>query len=241
MKSLLLALLLLVVTHQVEAKVHHTHKAPVHKVHKATKAKHYIDSKPPRSVTAAIKRASRATGVNTNVLAGYASLESNFKSKAKNPKGAKGLVQITPKTFRYLARTYGDSYGIVAANPLNPYHSAVLAGAYIKENRQILRDGLGREPTDEECYLAYFISPQKAIKVIQAPGRRDAVRMLGTVAYGHPKYFFTKRKHNTVSQFRTAVYRDFRKHVALGEVAMRGTVEKPYMLADLMKPHPYVQ
>lgn len=239
MKSLLIALLLsLMVAGPVEAKAHlHSTKVQVHK-----KTKTYVDSVPPRTVTAAIKRASRAAGVNTNVLAGYASLESSFKSKANNPKGAKGLVQITPKTFRYLARTYGPDHGITKANPFNPYHSAVLAAEYIKENRQILRDGLGREPTDEECYLAYFISPQKAVSVIQAPPKRDAVRMLGSVAYGHPKYFFTKRKHNTVSQFRTAVYRDFRKHVAIGEVAMRGpTVEKPYVIADLMKPHPYVQ
>lgn len=239
MKSMLIALLLsLMVAGPVEAKVH-SHPTKVH-VHKKTKT--YVDSAPPRTVTAAIKRASRATGVNTNVLAGYASLESSFKSKANNPKGAKGLVQITPKTFRYLARTYGPDHGITKANPFNPYHSAVLAAEYIKENRQILRDGLGREPTDEECYLAYFISPQKAVSVIQAPPRRDAVRMLGSVAYGHPKYFFTKRKHNTVSQFRTAVYRDFRKHVAIGEVAMRGPiVEEPYVIAYLMKPHPYVQ
>ena len=134
MKSMLIALLLsLMVAGPVDAKAHHAKPTKV-QVHKKTK--NYVDSVPPRTVTAAIKRASRATGVNTNVLAGYASLESSFKSKANNPKGAKGLVQITPKTFRYLARTYGPDHGITKANPFNPYHSAVLAAEYIKENGQ---------------------------------------------------------------------------------------------------------
>ncbi len=251
MKPLLIAFLLSLsmIAGHVEAKPtkHPTVKTSVVKGKiiktKAKKAKVIIDSsiKPTRSVTAAIRKASHATGVSSNVLAGYVSLESNFKANARNPKGAKGLVQITPATFRYLARTYGDNYGIARANPNNPYHSAVLAGAYIQENRQILRDGLGREPTDEECYLAYFISPQKAVKVIHAPPRKDAVRMLGSIAYSHKKYFFSGRKHNTVSEFRSAVYRDFRKHVDIGEVAMRQQVNKPVLIADLSRPHPYVQ
>lgn len=164
-----------------------------------------------------ITKASYATGVPAATLAGFAYTESRFKPKAVSTSNAKGLVQITPRTWRHLVRTYGKKHGIARnANPYNPLHSALMAGEYINENKAILKRALKRKPTDGELYLAYLISPQKAIQVIKAPGWKVAANIVPGAVKGQKRFFYTKhhRKHS-VREFRRAVYAEIDGHIDL--------------------------
>lgn len=164
-----------------------------------------------------ITKASYATGIPAATLAGFAYTESRFKSKAVSSSNAKGLFQITPRTWGHLVKTYGKKHGIAkTANPNNPLHSALMGAEYIKENEQILKRALKRKPTDGELYMAYLISPQKAIQIIKAPGWKTAANIVPSAVNGQKRFFYTKHKRkHSVREFRRAVYAEIDGHIDL--------------------------
>lgn len=179
----------------------------------------------------AITRAAYLTGYPAGELAGVASLESGFKAKAVSRQRAKGMFQITPSTYRYLAKKYAKKHGIHNPNPNNPLHSAILGAEYLKEIKAHMSRKLKRPALYEEAYLGYFIGPDRAVTVIKTPGWKDAVAMMPSVASGHKKFFYTKyKRHHSVREFRRAVYNEYRSHVgeyrSVARIAMNKHVKK---------------
>lgn len=178
----------------------------------------------------AIVKAAYRTNYPVAELAGIASMESGFKAKAVSHSRAKGLMQQVPSTFRYLAKKYGKKHGIVNANPNNPLHSAILGAEYLKEIKADLSKRLKRKATYEEAYLGYYLGPNRAAAVIRAPGWKDAVKFMPSVAAGHKKFFYNGKRHKSIREFRRAVYAEYNRHVDeyrdVAQIAMKKHVKK---------------
>lgn len=84
-------------------------------------------------------------------------MESGMNPYARNPaSSAKGLFQFTDKT----AKAYG------LEDPFDPEQSAAAAQKLTEDNRRALRSMLGREPTEQELYLAHQQGATGAARII---------------------------------------------------------------------------
>lgn len=153
-------------------------------------------------VTGAIRQAAQATGASFNYLLATARLESNLNPAARAPtSSASGLFQFIEQTWLGTMKTAGAGLGFgayadaISFNPASGRYdvadpgtrqaimalrndasaSAALAGAYTRNNAAQLASSLGRNPTDGELYIAHFLGPQGAERLIQtAASRPDA-------------------------------------------------------------------
>ena len=48
----------------------------------------------------------------------------------------------------------------------DPKISAMMAGAYAKQNAAFVENGIGRRPTSDELYIAHFLGPADAVRMI---------------------------------------------------------------------------
>lgn len=132
---------------------------------------------PSTDVLTSIQSAANAHGVDPNYLARLAQIESGMDPQAANPKSsARGLFQFINST----ARQYG------LADPLDPSQSADAAARLTLDNKKVLQQGLGREPTPGELYLAHQQGGAGALKLLTNPDARavdivgqDAIRLNG--------------------------------------------------------------
>lgn len=118
-----------------------------------------------------ILQAAQMTGVDPATLATFANIESSFDPNAKAPtSSAEGLFQFIDKTWKAKVRKYGAQYGITMQTPrTDPRASAIMGALYIKENAQILQRATGHAPTMAELYMAHFLGPTGAARMLTAP------------------------------------------------------------------------
>ena len=146
-------------------------------------------------VAGAIRQAAHATGASFDYLLATARLESNLDPAAQAPtSSASGLFQFIEQTWLGTMKTSGASLGLgayadaVSFNTVTGRYevadagmrqaimalrndasaSAALAGAYTRNNAAQLAGVLGRRPTDGELYIAHFLGPQGAERLIHA-------------------------------------------------------------------------
>jgi hypothetical protein len=145
-------------------------------------------------VTSHIRSASRQTGVSFDYLMAQANKESNLTSDAKSHESsAAGLFQFTKSTWLQLVKLHGEKYGLGAfadmihkdehgvftvSDPEQRQHilslrkdpalSSLIAGEYANDNRHWLEKSLGRKVGSTELYLAHFLGPAGAVKVLKA-------------------------------------------------------------------------
>jgi len=103
---------------------------------------------PPPQLATAMNRAFDERGVPPEQRPYYNTLaygESRFNPDAVSPTGARGPFQFTRGT----ARQYG------LANPSDPYASTLAAIDLTGDNRRVMTQRLGREPTDAELALGH--------------------------------------------------------------------------------------
>jgi len=146
-------------------------------------------------VTSNIRSASRQTGVSFDYLMAQANKESNLSSEAKSHESsAAGLFQFTKGTWLQLVKLHGAKYGLGAFADMiekqghdytikdpeqrqhvlslrkDPALSSLIAGEYAKDNRHWLEKSLGRKVGSTELYLAHFLGPAGAVKLLRAKG-----------------------------------------------------------------------
>lgn len=157
-------------------------------------------------VPKAIVRAAKATGTDPNVLATFANIESTMNDKAKNGR-VKGLLQFTPGTWKLMVKRHAKKHGLKHPDIYNAYHNAVLGAELINDNALWLETRLKRETSVEEKYLAHFISPNYALRIIRAGGWRSAKDLLPTsFVKGNRSYFYSKHgRALTVREFRRVI------------------------------------
>lgn len=147
---------------------------------------------PPVHVSNAIRKASKATGANFEYLLTTAARESNFKSHAKaKTSSAAGLFQFIEGTWLQTLKEEGARFGLGKYSPHifktssgryyvpnrqlraeilklrhDPEASSMMAGAFTQQNAGYVGERLGREPTQGELYIAHFLGPSGATKLI---------------------------------------------------------------------------
>jgi len=145
-------------------------------------------------VTSQIRSASRQTGVSFDYLMAQANKESAMTSDAKSHlSSAAGLFQFTKSTWLQLIKLHGAKHGLSAfadmieknakgeytvADPEQRQHilnlrkdpalSSLIAGEYAQDNRHRLEKSLGRKVGSTELYLAHFLGPAGAVKLLKA-------------------------------------------------------------------------
>lgn len=156
---------------------------------------------PGTDLTLAFRNASRRTGVGFDYLMRTAMQESSLRPNAKaSTSSAAGLFQFIESTWLRTLKTEGPRLGLeeaaAAIEPtgsgrftvadrdtreqiLNLRHdpeiSALMAGAFTRENSQALSGYLGRSPSDGELYMAHFLGADGAGRLISMAEERPGV------------------------------------------------------------------
>ena len=140
----------------------------------------------------AIAQASARTGVGFDYLLKTAQRESSLNTGAKaQTSSAAGLFQFIEQTWLGMVKNHGAKYGLESeaaaitqdfngryqiADPnqksaiLALRHdaevSSLMAAEYTQEASSVLQAGLGRAPRDAELYMAHFLGPGSAARLI---------------------------------------------------------------------------
>jgi len=149
---------------------------------------------PPPGVEAALRRASRATGVDFDYLVTTARRESAFKPHARSStSSATGLFQFIEETWLATVKRIGGALGLgrqaasiertadgrhriadparrqaILALREDPQVAALVAAAHTRQTAAHLERSLGRKPDAGELYLAHFLGPSGAVRLIRA-------------------------------------------------------------------------
>ena len=147
----------------------------------------------------AIAQAAQATGVDFDYLLAQARLESGLNPQARaGTSSASGLYQFLGGTWLDTLKKHGADHGLgwaaqAASDPsrraevmalrYDPQASALMAAELASDNRTALSGILGREPDSAELYLAHFLGPQGATRMLTAlaadPGQSAAAVLPG--------------------------------------------------------------
>lgn len=145
-------------------------------------------------VTGAIRQAAAQTGTSFGYLLATAQIESNLNPSAKAAtSSAQGLFQFIDQTWLQTVKQSGAAHGLgqyaaaisrsadgqfQVADPgmrtaimnmrSNPKINATMGAAYTRSNAEALYDGLGREATEGELYIAHFLGADGATRLIGA-------------------------------------------------------------------------
>lgn len=146
--------------------------------------------------------ASKMVGVDPGLMATMAAIESGFRGRVKaDTSSATGLYQFVGATWKAMLAKYGPKYGLDPSTPpTDPRANALLGAEYIRENSEILAKGLGRQPTDTDIYLAHFLGPNGALKLLGAKGDANAATLMPKAANANKSIFFADGRPRTVSQ-----------------------------------------
>jgi hypothetical protein len=158
--------------------------------------------------------------------------ESAFEAEAgSHVSSAAGLFQFTKNTWLHLIKTHGAEHGIgdlaehiqrtgrgdyvvrdakmrqhILDLRRDPQISSMMAGEYAKDNKTWLEKRLGRSVDSTDLYMAHFLGPGGAAKVLRAkdqdPGQA-AAELLPQAAHKNPSVFYDSN-HSPRSV--TAVY-----------------------------------
>ena len=174
------------------------------------------------AVTGAIRQAARATGADFKYLLATAQVESNFNADAQaRTSSAKGLFQFIEQTWLGTLKEQGGALGYAPyANAISrqpsgqytvgdprmydrimelradPNANALMAGAYTRANAGKLGERLGRQPTEGELYIAHFMGPQGAARLIDMAQERPytpAAAVFPGPARANPSVFYDAR------------------------------------------------
>jgi hypothetical protein len=172
-------------------------------------------------VAGAIRDAARSTGTSFEYLLTTAQIESNLNPAAQaTTSSAKGLYQFIDQTWLATMKSAGPALGYsryasaivqgadgrydvpdqtvrAAIMQLrgNPAVSAKLAGAFTRSNAAQLNTAIGRAPSEGELYIAHFLGPDGAAKLIGAARtspRAGAAEMFPQAAAANPAIFYDR-------------------------------------------------
>jgi hypothetical protein len=154
------------------------------------------------SVSGAIRQAARLTGTSFDYLLATARVESGLNPQAQaGTSSAGGLFQFIEQTWLATLKEAGPNlgYGRYAnaifrtesgryevADPIlrneilqlrhDPTANALMAGVFTQTNAAKLAERLGRRPNDGELYMAHFLGPAGAARLITRAGDQPDAR-----------------------------------------------------------------
>lgn len=146
----------------------------------------------PGNVLSAVNTASAKVGVDAKYMLATAKIESSFNPDAKaKTSSATGLFQFIDQTWLGTVKKFGPKHGLEADAALitrdasgrwtvtdpaararilglrtNADTNALMGAEFTKENAEVLRGALGREPTHTDLYAAHFMGAGGATKFL---------------------------------------------------------------------------
>jgi hypothetical protein len=176
------------------------------------------------NVTGAIRNAARATGASFEYLLATAQVESRLNPNARaQTSSARGLYQFIEQTWLETMKRAGATHGYthyadaitrtnsgryVVQDPAlkgeilklrgDPTANALMAGAFTNRNSELLTTRLGRAPTEGELYMAHFLGPSGAARLISLAGRNpdaNAAASFRSAARANRSIFFDRQGH----------------------------------------------
>jgi len=187
---------------------------------------------PSANIQSALRRASQVTGTDFDYLLRTARRESAFKTDVKSKtSSATGLFQFVEETWLATLKQVGGAFGLgkvanaiertasgrhkvpdpklrreILALRKDPQTSALMAAALTRQSAGILAGKLGRAPVAGELYMAHFLGPAGASKLITAATNRPAVpaaRLFPAAAAANRSIFYD---HSGTPRTARAVY-----------------------------------
>ncbi len=178
-----------------------------------------VSNNPASQITGAIRQASQSTGISFQYLLTTAKIESGLNPQAQAAtSSAKGLYQFIDQTWLGTMKQEGASLGLgqyadaiskssdgrysvedpaaraaIMKLRSDPETSALMAGAFSRANAFQLTGSIGRRPTEGELYIAHFLGPDGAGKMINAADSRpdaNAARMFPAAAAANRSIFY---------------------------------------------------
>ncbi len=169
-------------------------------------------------VAGAIRDAARSTGASFEYLLTTAQIESNLNPAAQaTTSSAKGLYQFIDQTWLATMKNAGPALGFaryaaaIVQTPDGQYAvpdpqaraaimklrgdpavSAAMAGMFTRSNEARLNAAIGRAPSEGELYIAHFLGPDGAAKLIGAAASQpnaNAAAMFPQAASANPSIF----------------------------------------------------
>jgi soluble lytic murein transglycosylase-like protein len=106
-----------------------------------------------------IWNASSAADIEPYLLLGLFALESGFDSSVISPKGAKGVAQFMPGTWKWISEEIGMTYDIVS------YDGAIYASAYYL--KRLIMESEGDIEKALIAYGGYKTKNERALKYVE--------------------------------------------------------------------------
>jgi hypothetical protein len=153
-------------------------------------------------VATAINDAAQVAGVDPAYMFAMAEQESGFNPNIKaKTSSATGLYQIIDSTWKGLVKKYGDEHGIALTDRKDPRANAIMGALFAKDNKEYLTKRLGREPQPAELYIAHFMGPAGAVKLIgNADGNQSAASLFPQQAEANKSIFYDGGQPRSVEQ-----------------------------------------
>lgn len=180
-----------------------------------------VSGNPVSQIAGAIKDAAQTIGISFEYLLATAKIESNLNPAAQAPtSSAKGLYQFIDQTWLGTMKQAGAALGLSryadaisqtpdgryeVADPAmraaimrlrgDPSTSAMLAGALTRSNAAQVSSVIGRPPTEGELYIAHFLGPDGASRLIGAASSRpraSAATIFPQAAAANPSIFYDR-------------------------------------------------
>jgi hypothetical protein len=174
------------------------------------------------SVAGAIRQAAQMTGADFRYLLATTRVESNLNPNAQVPtSSARGLFQFIDQTWLATLKEQGPTLGYApyarAISQLpsgeyavtdrrlqkaimnlrsDPGANALMAGAFTRVNAAKLAARLGRDPTEGELYIAHFLGPNGAGRLIGLAASSPAAPAAAAfpeAAADNPSIFYDRR------------------------------------------------
>lgn len=143
----------------------------------------------------------KQTGVEPNILKTFAAIESGFDPMASaGTSSAKGLFQFLDSTWKDMLSKYGDKYGIQpGTSQFDPMANSLMGAEFIKENTKIL-NGVKKDVNAADLYLAHFLGPGGAKKILSADPSASAASLMPAPASANPTIFYKNGVPRTVGE-----------------------------------------
>ncbi len=187
-----------------------------------------------RQVSAVLRRVATAAKADFGFLMAVASRESSLRPDARAATStASGLFQFIEQTWLEAVKRHGEAVGLgreaaaisktqdgyAASSPemrkaildkrFDPEIAAKIAVRTFRDTAATLSSALGREPSGGELYLAHFLGPTGAARMIKADAGVRADKVAPAAARANAALFYDKGAPVSVGRFRASIYASF--------------------------------
>lgn len=197
------------------------------------------------SVTAAIRRAAQATGVDFDYLLGQAKVESGLRANAHaRTSSASGLYQFIDQSWLAVVKKHGAEHGLgwaadaiqqhgrhlTVSDPAtrqailqmrnDPTIASLMAAEHASDNQAALQASLGRSTTGTDLYMAHFLGlggARSFLKTMAANPAVSGAAMFPSAAAANRGIFYD---HKGAPRTLAAIYQHFSDKLGAGASAV---------------------